>query len=201
MTSVERTYALWSAARHVAARGLQGAYVECGVWRGGSSMLAALAFAEAENTQRPFYLYDTFQGMSEPTDDDGAEARREWARHQRVEHNEWCYSPFEEVEANMLSTGLDRSRLHLVKGKVEDTIPATAPDEIALLRLDTDWYESTRHEMQHLFPRLISGGVLIVDDYGHWEGARKAVDEYLAEAEHSLLLLRVDETGRVAING
>lgn len=200
MTSIERMHALWSAARHVTARGLEGAYVECGVWRGGSSMLAALTFAEAGESERPFFLYDTFEGMSEPTADDGAEARREWARHQRDNRNDWCYSPLDEVEANMLSTGLPRAHLQLVKGKVEDTIPARLPDRIALLRLDTDWYESTRHELRHLFPLLEPGGVLIVDDYGHWEGARKAVDEYLAEENGSLLLVRVDDTGRVAVN-
>ena len=79
-----------------------------------------------------------------------------------------------------------------------DTLPASAPSQIALLRLDTDWYESTRHELEHLYPRLATGGVLIVDDYGHWEGARKATDEHLA-AHPALLLSRSDYTGRMAV--
>ena len=78
-------------------------------------------------------------------------------------------------------TGYPPERIHFVRGPVEETLPAGAPDEIALLRLDTDWYESTRHELEHLYPRLAAGGVLLVDDYGHWEGARKAVDEYFAD--------------------
>jgi O-methyltransferase len=82
---------------------------------------------------------------------------------------------------------------------VERTLPDRAPAEIALLRLDTDWYESTRHELVHLYPRLSAGGVLIVDDYGHWAGAKRAVDEYLGEQAEPLLLHRIDYTGRIAI--
>ncbi len=82
---------------------------------------------------------------------------------------------------------------------MEDTVPERAPEQIALLRLDTDWYESTRHELHHLFPRLVSGGVLIVDDYGHWKGARQAVDEYLDSTGIRLLLCRIDFTGRIAV--
>jgi hypothetical protein len=73
------------------------------------------------------------------------------------------------------------------------------PEQIAVLRLDTDFYESTRHELRHLYPRLVHGGVLIIDDYGHWAGARKAVDEYIAEEGIRLLLNRIDYTGRIAI--
>ena len=99
----------------------------------------------------------------------------------------------------MNSTGYDQGLVHLVKGRVEETIPEHAPDSIAFLRLDTDWYESTKHELEHLFPRLSRHGVLIVDDYGHWKGARKAVDEYFAENKIKILLSRVDYTGRVAV--
>jgi hypothetical protein len=91
------------------------------------------------------------------------------------------------------------SHVRLVKGKVEDTVPKNAPEKIALLRLDTDWYESTRHELVHLFPRLLPGGVLIIDDYGHWQGARKAVDEYIAGNQVKILLNRVDYTGRIGV--
>ena len=90
-------------------------------------------------------------------------------------------------------------KIHFIKGKVEDTIPEQSPEKIALLRLDTDWYESTKHELIHLFPRLAIGGVIIIDDYGHWQGARKAVDEYLAEHQIALMLHRVDVTARIGI--
>jgi len=73
------------------------------------------------------------------------------------------------------------------------------PGKIALLRLDTDWYESTAHELKHLYPLLVPGGVIIIDDYGHWEGARKAVDEYITAEKLPLLLNRIDYTGRIGI--
>src|SRR5690606_24776929 len=103
--------------------------------------------------------------------------------------------------SNMVSTGYPMERCHFVEGKVEDTIPATVPDRISLLRLDTDWYESTRHELEHLWPLLQPGGVLIIDDYGHFEGARKAVDEYFLDRSDAPLLNRIDYTGRIAIKG
>jgi hypothetical protein len=111
----------------------------------------------------------------------------------------WGYSPIEDVRRNLLGTGYPTDRLHFVKGKVEDTIPGETPEQIALLRLDTDWYGSTKHEMQHLYPLVAQGGVLIVDDYGHWQGARSAVDEYLATNGIHLLLNRTDASGRLAI--
>jgi hypothetical protein len=103
------------------------------------------------------------------------------------------------VRNNVCGTGYPREKLHFVVGKVEDTIPATMPRKIALLRLDTDWYDSTKHELSHLFPLLRPQGVLIVDDYGHWQGARKAVDEYFAAHQTGILLHRIDYTGRIAV--
>jgi O-methyltransferase len=82
---------------------------------------------------------------------------------------------------------------------VEDTLPDQAPERIALLRLDTDWYASTKHELEQLYPRLAEGGVLIVDDYGHYEGARRAVDEYFRAAGEPVLLNRIDFSGRLVI--
>jgi hypothetical protein len=111
----------------------------------------------------------------------------------------WSYSPLEETRKNVLGTGYDSAKVHFIKGPVEQTIPANAPERIALLRLDTDFYESTLHELNHLFPRLAPGGVLILDDYGHWEGARRAVDEYFKEKKIKMLLNRVDYTGRIGV--
>ena len=110
-----------------------------------------------------------------------------------------CLASQAEAEAAVFSTGYDPADVHFVRGRVEDTIPAYAPETIALLRLDTDWYESTRHELIHLFPRLAHGGVLVVDDYGHWQGARQALDEYLAEHQVRLFLNRIDYTGRIGV--
>jgi len=200
MTSTERIVALTQAIEYVQRAGIPGAIVECGVWRGGSMMAVARTLLAESNTDRDLYLFDTFEGMSAPTDADrdhqGASAAKLLESSSRDKDEVWCYAGIDDVRANLESTGYPTARLHFVKGPVEDTIPDQAPEEIALLRLDTDWYESTKHELAHLYPRLKPGGVLIIDDYGHWQGARKAVDEYF---EGNVLLQRIDYTGRLAI--
>ena len=115
------------------------------------------------------------------------------------EASDWCRAGIDEVRGVMESSGFPLERIHYVVGMVERTIPEKAPEEIALLRLDTDWYESTKHELIHLWPRLSVGGVLILDDYGSWRGAREAVDEYLEEHRISVLLQRLDKAGRIAV--
>jgi hypothetical protein len=208
MTGVARLQALIDAVRYCLARGRPGAFVECGVWRGGSVLAMILTLQELGVDDRDIYLFDTFEGMTEPTEHDVSPRDRPaletWNQAQRDQTHPWAevFGPgaFDEasVRATLAATGYPTERLHLIRGPVEDTVPAGAPEQIALLRLDTDWYESTRHELEHLFPRLVAGGVLIIDDYGHWEGARRAVDEYFATHE-PLLLNRIDYTGRVAV--
>ncbi|MBA2506078.1 MAG: class I SAM-dependent methyltransferase [Thermoleophilaceae bacterium] len=198
MTSLERMYAFCQAVRYVESARIPGDIVECGVWRGGSMMLAARTLIEVGNADRHLWLYDTFEGMTEPTDRDvsftGSSATELWQV-----RKSWCESPIDEVWTNMASTGFPSDRLELVKGKVEDTIPGRVPREIAVLRLDTDWYESTYHELRHLVPLMRAGSVLIVDDYGHWHGHREAIDKYLAEAKIPMLLQRTDHAGRMGI--
>jgi hypothetical protein len=205
MTSVERMHGLWSGVRHVCRHGVPGDVVECGVWRGGSSMLAALTLRQEGDHARGVWLYDTFEGMTEPGEQDadpsGTRMADIWDEHRgRRDDPLVCFGALEDVQANMASTGIDAGRLHFVKGPVEETIPASVPERIALLRLDTDWYESTRHELHHLWHRLSPNGVLVIDDYGHWAGARQAVDEFFAGRPDAPLLARLDYTGRIAIN-
>lgn len=204
MTSLERQVALLEAVRYVVRRGIAGAFVECGVWRGGSSMIMAMALADLGVRDRDLYLFDTYDGMTPPTDADrsfdGLSAREQLASQSKGEAaSVWCRAGIEEVRDAMASTGYPPERVHLVEGPVERTIPGAAPPAIALLRLDTDWYESTRHEMRHLFPRLNRDGVLIIDDYGHWQGARLAIDEYFHEQRACYLMHRLDYTGRMLI--
>jgi hypothetical protein len=203
MTSLERQLALIDATRYLVRRQVPGCFVECGVWRGGSSMAAALALAQEEDTGRDLYLYDTFEGMSPPTDadktTDGTLAKTHLDRAKKGT-GVWCEAGIDDVRANLAATNYPAERIHLVKGPVEQTIPAQLPSaHIALLRLDTDWYESTKHEMIHLFPLLSEGGILLIDDYGHWQGARKAIDEYLAGQPKHYLLQRIDYTGRLLL--
>lgn len=169
-------------------------------------MALALSLLEMHDVSRALYLYDTYEGgwpAGGPEDVliDGTPAHDLWLQAQaRGETEDTLFAKFDAVAALMQSTGYPIDQVHLVQGKVEETIPDKAPDRIALLRLDTDWYESTRHELEHLYPRLASGGVLMIDDYALWRGARKAVDEYLAAHKMHLLLHRVDAHGyRIAI--
>lgn len=203
MTSKERMYALYKAVEYIINSKLPGDFVECGVWRGGSAMLMARTLLQMGVTDRIIYLYDTFEGMPEPTEDDYVVSDRairavdRWKKDQKADHNKWCFSPLPEVKKNMLSTGYPEDNIVFVKGKVEDTIPETMPSQIALLRLDTDFYDSTKHELIHLFPLLTENGVLIIDDYGFWAGTKKAVDEYFADKP--ILLNRIDLAGRIGI--
>jgi O-methyltransferase len=204
MTSPERVSALVESVQFIVHNRIPGSIVECGVWRGGSMMAVALALKKAGDASRELHLFDTFEGMPKPTEVDvdlkGHPAGGFFRKLQTgPDTSNYCRATLEEVQQAMNSTGYDPALVHLVKGRVEETIPEHAPDTIALLRLDTDWYESTKHELEHLFPRLSKHGILIIDDYGHWQGARKAVDEYFAENKIPILLSRVDYTGRVAI--
>jgi O-methyltransferase len=202
MTGTERRASLIGAIDHVVRHGIAGDIVECGVWRGGSMMATALALLARGETTRHLWLYDTFEGMSEPTEHDrdpsGASAG-ERLKTSLKDSALWAVASLDDVQANLCSTGYPAERIHFVRGKVEDTIPGTGPQRIALLRLDTDWYESTRHELQHFYPRLSRQGVLIIDDYGHWQGARRAVDEYFAACSEPVFLHRVDYTARLVV--
>jgi hypothetical protein len=202
MTSPERIAALVEAVRYVSRHAIAGDIVECGVWRGGSMMAVAQTLLELGDLRR-LHLFDTFDGMPPPADVDrdrsGASAADMMATSDKETSSIWARSPLEDVRRNLSGTGYPADRVEFVVGRVEETVPSRAPETIAILRLDTDWYESTRHELVHLFPRLSVGGVLIIDDYGHWEGARKAVDEYLADHGVRLLLNRIDVTGRIGI--
>jgi O-methyltransferase len=199
MTGIMRAHGLWSACNYVVKAGIPGDFVECGVWRGGSAMVMAHAL-QALGETRPIYLYDTYEGMVEPTEHDvsmnGESARAVWAKKRRGNGSAWCDASIEDVTANMASTGYPMDFVHLEKGRVEDTLPASDHKQIALLRLDTDWYESTALELRTLYPLLAERGVLIIDDYGHWRGSQKAVDEYLGG---KLFLTRMDYTGRMAV--
>lgn len=204
LTTAHAVHALLNAVTHVVERNIPGSLVECGVGRGGSMMAVALKLIALGQGDRDLYLFDTFAGMSEPEDRDisfqGNAAVDRFHRDQiDAQTTDWCYTPLGDVQAAIYSTGYDRSKLHFVKGKVEDTIPDTLPDSIALLRLDTDWYQSTRHELEHLYPRLAPGGILIIDDYGYWQGARQAVDEYIAENGLKILLHKIDHSCRIAV--
>jgi O-methyltransferase len=197
-TPPERIVTLADAVEYIVRREIPGDFVECGVWLGGSVMAIARTLARNGVRDRRIWLYDTFGAMPQPDEDD-REVNRDFAgrlpprRSSDVPHG--AYLPT--VRKNVESTGYPPELVSYVCGLVEKTIPATSPQKIALLRLDTDWYSSTAHELQHLYPLLAPGGVLIIDDYGHYQGARKATDEYFEQSP--ILLTRVDYGGRMGV--
>jgi len=192
------------ALHYVNQKGLPGDIVECGVWRGGNIFLAR-RLQETSYPQQPrrYFLFDTFEGMAEPTtldvDHAGAPAAPHFAGKKKDDYVDWCYASLDDVQSSAKRLFGATDNMRFVKGKVEDTLAddKNLPERIAVLRLDTDWYASTAMELQTLYPRLVPGGVLIIDDYGYWQGARKAVDEYFAGVP--MLLHRVDHTCRVLV--
>jgi len=201
MTSPERVFSLRRAVEYVVKNDVPGDFVECGVWKGGSSMVMALTLLRLGDWSRHLYLYDTFEkGWPEASEVDvtfdGVTGHELYLQAiARGETEDTLFAKFHAVQAAMDSTEYPPDKVHMIKGRVEETIPDHIPDTIALLRLDTDWYESTKHELVHLYPRLSVGGPLIIDDYGWFEGARKATDEYFEEHHVSMLLHRVDHGG------
>jgi hypothetical protein len=207
MTHHSRVESLIQAVRYIDRYRIPGAIVECGVWRGGSMHAVAHTLLRRGVTDRDLYLFDTFTGMTAPTERDvrihqGKHADEllggkgpgpmAWARPGRF------VATLDDVKEGFAALDYPVDRVHFVPGRVEDTVPLQAPDDIAILRLDTDWYESTKHELTHLYKRLAPGGVLIIDDYGTWQGSKEATDEFLDETGEPLLLTRVARA-RIAV--
>jgi len=205
MTSSERLWSLINAVRHVVDNQIPGDLVECGVWRGGSVMAMARELSSLGVSDRRIWLYDTFAGMTDPTSFDveagsGVTASNMLSSTEVADgDNVWCVAGLQDVRANVRSTGYPFENFTFVEGDVSETLKSDVPDSISLLRLDTDWYESTRTELEVLYPRLSVGGVCIFDDYGHWQGARKAVDEYFEGLGHRPYMHPIDYSGRVLI--
>ena len=183
MTGPIRMWSVLQSLKHIKQNFVEGSFVECGIWRGGNLALMSKYSVYLELKQS-IIGFDTFEGMPQADeidkdflDNSANEIMRNSIKDERIP-NIHCYASLEQVKNNLNNLGVKNVRL--IKGKVEDTLQVSEniPDRISLLRLDTDWYESTKIELEVLYPRLQSGGVLIIDDYGHYQGARKAVDEY-----------------------
>ena len=181
----------YGAVRRINQRQVPGDIVELGVFRGGQSCMMAFAQLAFGGPHRKLWLFDTFEGMPQPTEEDDRRARRLWKAVTSgnltrgvpgtARDKKWAYSPLDEVQATMERTGYPRRRVMYRKGKVEDTLLGEPlPEQIALLRLDTDWFESTKVELDVLWPRLVPGGWIYVDDYASFRGSQRAVDRWLA---------------------
>ncbi len=197
-------YSTYNNIKYIVENDIAGDIVECGVWKGGLMQLAALTMLELGDHSRKIYLYDTFAGMPEPgkfdLDWNDYSPHEMWLEHRWGESSpglsEFGFGGnLESVAELMVKTGYPAENFFFVKGLVEDTIPKNMPSAISYLRLDTDWYESTAHELEHLFPVLSVGGILVVDDYGTYKGSRKATDEYIFNNKIKILLSRVSGLG------
>ncbi|MFX1359669.1 MAG: TylF/MycF/NovP-related O-methyltransferase [Promethearchaeota archaeon] len=204
MTSVERMYAMYKATEYVVNNKIPGDIVECGVWKGGSMMISALTLLKMNEAEKILYLYDTYEGMSMPTEKDlrafdNKDAISIWKKTQKGDARKWLEISLEEVKKNLYSTNFPTENIRFIKGKVEHTIPNIIPEKISLLRLDTDLFESTYHEITHLYPKLSLNGIIIIDDYGYWKGQKEAIDKYFKENNIKILLNRIDDKGRIGI--
>lgn len=191
MTGKIRLANLLEAVKYLNQKSISGDFVECGVWRGGSVMAMALKSKATNNTNRKIWLYDTFQGMTEPSEKDimiGSKNHAEKLMEEAGPINTTiksfqdgilAYASREDVEIGLNETRYPEENFILIQGDVRSTlISIKIPEQIALLRLDTDFYDSTLIALEILWPRLVSGGILILDDYDSWGGAKFAVDEY-----------------------
>lgn len=196
------------ALRYVHEKGIAGDLVECGVEAGAQPAIMARFLQLKNDHSRHIWMYDTFAGLTQPGQFDytrsdatiyqmnSSQVRQYWET-QKVNDNlnGWCLTPLNKVKQNVESSGISTNKLHYIAGDVMQTLaePANLPEKIAVLRLDTDWYESSRFELVQLYPRLVSGGVLILDDYFHWDGQRRATDEYFKEQNIEINIVKYNQ--------
>lgn len=201
MTSFERLSAIAISMNYLHLNKIEGALVECGVWAGGSIGLAAY-LSQQKGEIRDVILFDTFQGMSAPSEEDTLEAH-EGYRDTLIDDgsSSWCAVSLNDVKKNLAQSGIEMSKLKFVVGDVSETLieKSNLPEKIAFLRLDTDWFQSTFDELTHLYPRLTTGAVVIIDDFGAWEGARSAVTKYFQDNNLHPLMVPIDNSGRIFI--
>jgi hypothetical protein len=207
MASRERVVATINACKYAVLAGIEGDFVECGVWRGGNSIAAKLTF-ENYGSDKTVWLFDTFGGMTPPTEFDTTRfsdksTEERFQAGQKDDHNDWCFASIEDVRSNFDKAGIDPATVRMVVGDVTKTLcdAGNLPDAVSVLRLDTDFYDSTKAELATLYPRLSVGGSLLIDDFGHWDGARRAVEEYFDAIPASArpLLHYTDYTGRMGV--
>lgn len=200
-----KLYATYKAMRYIVDNNIPGDIVECGVLMGRHGVIAGATLKRLKATDRRIFLYDTFAGMTAPTEHDFKAGRKEtfedskakFEQLQSGDHNKWCYGPLDQVKKNVFSTGYPKDQFHFVVGSVLDTLPNKNHTAISFLRLDTDFYDSTKHELEHLYSLVSPGGVVTIDDYGSWAGSKKATDEFLAKLPFRPLLVRTDDSQRV----
>jgi len=205
MTGQLRMFTLIQALKYIQKHKIEGDLIECGVWKGGNLGLMSL-LSDQLNISKKIYGFDTFDGMTDPEEVDvdwqgfsAKEAMQNSPKNEKI-LNIHAYASLSQVKNNLIQMAA-KNNVILIPGKVEKTllVSRNIPEKISLLRLDTDWYQSTKIELEVLYPLLQPGGILIIDDYGHFKGAQKAVDEYFKG--QNVWLHYVDYTCRLIIKG
>ena len=202
MRPIDVVWSVIQATKYIVKNDIPGDLVECGVWRGGMAIAMAMVLDDLKSDKK-IYLYDTYEGMTKPSiydvDYKGGNAENKFNRLNKDSHNEWCYASLDDVKNQFKKIGLEKHAIY-IKGDVMETLTdkKNIPEKISLLRLNTDWYESTKKEMEVLFPVLEKDGVFLIDTYAHWKGARKAIDEYLdsEDLKDKSLAWKTDYDGR-----
>jgi hypothetical protein len=178
-------YNVYQSITYINNNNLQGDFVECGCFLGGVGIFMALLLKHLNMADRTIWLLDTFEGFPDGQEDDYVVGR--------TSVKSVRFPNFRQhVVDNFTHCGAQSGHLRFVEGLVEETLPDLDIHTVALLRLDTDFYMSTKAELECLYRRLVPGGVLIVDDYGIFQGARRATDEFLARLPVRPLLNRID---------
>jgi O-methyltransferase len=185
MLSRERLYDIYNSIDYIIKNRIPGEIVEIGCWGGGALGLCHYALRKNKES-RQIYGYDTFEGHPKPSRVDkdiwGQSQIQRFNQH-KTSRRGWAKITLQKVRKNLTAMGVKSRNIHLVKGKIEETAAKTYPKKIALLRIDVDWFEPTSHSLKFFYPKLSKKGVLIVDDYGHYQGCKEAVDSYFKKSK------------------
>ena len=200
---------------YVLKKNIQGAFIECGVHEGLQQYIwIELIMLNSITSIPDIYLYDTFAGLVEPTKYDytckdtvlyklnNKQVHYIWKKEIISSNiNNWCYAPLDKVKNYLYSTGYPENKLHFIEGNTIETLKnkENIPEKIAVLRLDTDWYESSKAEIETLYNNVVVGGVIIFDDYYHWDGQRRAVDDYFKSINITYDFIKINNNKTGAI--
>jgi O-methyltransferase len=184
LCSPERLRGLRALAADVAQRNLTGDVAECGVYRGGSAAVLADQLLHRSPTTA-MWLFDAFDGMPKPGAEDPAEA---WTEVGRYASSEGA------VRETFAAARVPFDRVHIVAGRFEETLPRFAPPPLVFLHVDCDWYASVKLCLSTLYDAVVTGGIVVIDDFGHWEGCRRAVEQFFAERGIQPTLIAIDYT-------
>jgi O-methyltransferase len=201
--SYQRYLSLFQSLQYILKNKIKGDIVECGVFKGGSAMMICYFLKLFLVKNKKIWLYDTYEGMSTPSRKDvdlNNKRAKDFLNEKKIENKNdvWAFSSLNSVKNNIKKTNFNIKNCIFIKGKVEKTLKVKKPKYISLLRLDTDFYHSTKAELQYLYNLISPGGIIIIDDYGHWKGCKLAVDQFFKKKKN-ILILNVDYTGIIGI--